>query len=127
MDLLEDNNGLDLFDPNWKIYTDDTAIVPQCIGENAEICNALITQGAIVNGKVEHSVVFSGAKVMENACVTDSVIMNDVTGGKGAKLTRCLVMDDVKIPENAVLGKKDSKEILLVSKAYLAKEGIGHE
>lgn len=127
MDLLEDNNGLDLFDPSWKIYTDDASAIPQCIGEDAKVNSALITQGAVVNGEVDHSVVFSGARVAEKAVVKDSVIMNNVVVGKGAKLNRCLVMDDVKIPEGAVLGKKNSKEILLVSKALLAKEGIAHE
>ena len=127
MDLLEDNNDLDLFDPHWKIYTDDAANTPQCIGENADIANALITQGAIVNGKVKHSVIFSGAKVNEGAKVVDSVVMNNAVVGKGAVLTRCLVMDDVRVPENAVLGDKDSEDILLVSKAYLAKEGVGRE
>lgn len=127
MDLLENNNGLDLFDPHWKIYTDDAANTPQCIGDNASISNALITQGAIVNGEVNHSVIFSGAKVNEGAKVVDSVVMNNAVVGKGAVLTRCLVMDDVKIPENAVLGSADSEDILLVSKAYLAKEGTGRE
>lgn len=127
MDLLEDNNDLDLFDPHWKIYTDDPANTPQCIGENANIANALITQGAIVNGEVKHSVIFSGAKVNEGAKVVDSVVMNNAVVGKGAVLTRCLVMDDVRVPENAVLGDKDSEDILLVSKAYLAKEGVGRE
>ena len=60
MDLLEDNSGLDLFDPDWKIYTDDASATPQCIGENAKINNAFITQGAIVNGEVSRSVIFSG-------------------------------------------------------------------
>ena len=49
--------------------------------------------------------------------------MNNVVVGKGAKLTRCLVADDVKIPDGTVLGKKDSDEVLLVSKALIAKVG----
>lgn len=53
--------------------------------------------------------------------------MNNVEIGKGAKLTRCLVADDVKIPDGIRLGKKTSKEILLVSKAYLSKVGVSHE
>ena len=53
--------------------------------------------------------------------------MNNVTVGKGAKLTRCLVADDVRIPEGMVLGKKNSDEILLVSKALIAKAGEEHE
>ena len=127
MDLLEDNNQLDLFDPSWKIYTDDASAVPQIIGPNANLNNAFITQGAIVNGEVDHSVVFSGARIGEKAKVVDSVIMNNAVIGKGAKLTRCLVADDVKVPENMVLGKKNSKEILLVSKAFIAKAGESNE
>ena len=127
MDLLSDNSGLDLFDPTWKIYTDDASAIPQCIGENAKINNAFITQGAVVNGEINHSVIFSGAQINENAKVTDSVIMNNVVVGKGAKLTRCLVADDVRIPDGMVLGKKDSEEILLVSKALIAKAGGDHE
>lgn len=127
MDLLKDNSGLDLFDPDWKIYTDDAGTTPQCIGSKAKINNAFITQGAIVNGEVNHSVIFSGAEIDEGAKVTESVIMNDVKVGKGAKLTRCLVADDVRIPDGMVLGKKTSKEILLVSKALIAKVGDNHE
>ncbi len=127
MDLLKENSGLDLFDPDWKIYTNDASATPQCIGENAVIDNAFITQGAIVNGKVSHSVIFSGVEVRENAVVDQSVIMNDAVIGKGAKLTRCLVADDVRIPDGMVLGKKDSAEVLLVSKALIAKAGEQHE
>ena len=126
MDLLKDNNDLDLHD-DWKIYTEDASAVPQIIGPKAKIDNAFITQGAIVNGGVEHSVIFSGAKINEDAKVVDTVVMNDAVIGKGAKLTRCLVADDVRVPDGMVLGKKNSKDILLVSKALLAKAGESNE
>ena len=127
MDLLKDNSGLDLFDTDWKIYTDDASETPQCIGSKAKIDNAFITQGAVVNGEVNHSVIFSGVEIDEDSKVVDSVIMNNVKIGKGAKLTRCLVADDVRIPDGMRLGKKTSKDILLVSKALIAKAGESHE
>ena len=127
MDLLKDNSGLDLFDPDWKIYTDDASNTPQCIGSKAKINNAFITQGAIVNGEVNHSVIFSGVTIKENAKVSDSVIMNNATVGENVRLTRCLVADDVRIPDGMVLGKKNSDEILLVSKSYIAKAGGDNE
>ena len=127
MDLLKDNSGLDLFDPDWKIYTDDASATPQCIGENATIDNAFITQGAIVNGVVRHSVIFSGAEIKEKAEVNDSVIMNDAVIGEGAVLNRCLVADGVRIPDGMKLGNTENKEILLVSKSYIAKAGEENE
>ena len=127
MDLLKDNTNFSLFDPNWKIYTDDASNVPQIIGPNAKIKNAYITQGAVVDGEVINSVIFSGAKVCDNAKVCDTVIMNNSVVGKGCKLNRCLVAEDVKIPDNMILGKKNSKEILLVSKELISKVGDKHE
>ena len=128
MDLLKDNSGLDLFDPDWKIYTDDASATPQVVGNKAVIHTAFITQGAIVNGEVDHSVIFSGADIEEGAKVVESVIMNNATVGKGAKLYRCLVTDDVKVPENMKLGDPKAKEILLVSKALINKKvGDDHE
>ncbi|MDO4940649.1 MAG: glucose-1-phosphate adenylyltransferase [Erysipelotrichaceae bacterium] len=127
MDLLNENNKLDLFDPEWKIYSEDTNTTPQCIGNKAKINNALITQGSVINGEVTHSVVFTGAKIGEGAKVNDSVIMNNVVVGENVVMNRCLVANDVKIPDGMKLGKKNSKEILLVSKAYIAKVGGTHE
>ena len=36
MDLLAKNNTLDLNDPSWKIYTEDTTELPHYVGTNAE-------------------------------------------------------------------------------------------
>ena len=43
MDLLAKNNTLDLNDPSWKIYTEDTTELPHYVGTNAEIKGAYIT------------------------------------------------------------------------------------
>ena len=127
MDLLKDNINFSLFDPEWKIYTDDISNTPQIIGPKAKVNNAYITQGAVVDGEVERSIIFSGAKIGEDSKIIDTVVMNNVVIGSGCKLNRCLVADDVRIPDNTVLGKKDSKEILLVSKSLLSKVDSSHE
>ena len=38
--------------------------------------------------------------------------------GEGAKVTRCIVADDVEVAPGAVLGSKDSEHIELVAKKY---------
>ena len=123
MDLLDTNNTLDLFDPDWKIYSDDGNPVPQSIGDTAKIKNAFVTQGARVDGEVDHSVIFTNAFVKEGAKVYDTVLMNDVVVGKNAKLIRCLVADGTKIPEGMKFGSKDSKEILLVTNKLINEMG----
>ena len=116
MDLIDSRNELNLNDPTWKIYTEDTPALPQYIGPNAKINKAFITQGCVVEGEVSHSVLFTGCTVGEGAKVIDSVLMPGVEVAAGAVVQRVLVADNVKIGQGAVVGSADSENIELVSK-----------
>lgn len=116
MDLLTHDNELDLSDPTWKIYTEDVTTLPHYIGSEADIKNAFITQGCVINGEVKNSVLFTGAKVGEGAKIIDSVLMPGVEVEDGAVVTRALVADGVKIGKQAVVGSADSEHIELVAK-----------
>lgn len=116
MDLIDSRNELNLNDPTWKIYTEDTPALPQYIGPNAKIDKAFITQGCVVEGEVKHSVLFTGCKVGEGAKIIDSVLMPGVEVAAGTVVQRALVADNVKIGQDAVVGSADSENIELVSK-----------
>ncbi len=116
MDLIDSRNELNLNDPTWKIYTEDTSALPQYIGPNAKVNKAFITQGCVVEGEVNHSVLFTGCKVGEGAKIIDSVLMPGVEVAAGAVVQRALVADNVKIGQDAVVGSADSENIELVSK-----------
>ena len=116
MDLLSSKNELDLGDPSWKIYTEDVTALPQYISAEADVKDAYITQGCVVEGEVKHSVLFTGCKVGEGAKIIDSVLMPGVEVAAGAVVQRALVADNVKIGQDAVVGSADSENIELVSK-----------
>ena len=116
MDLIDSRNELNLNDPAWKIYTEDTSALPQYIGPNAKVNKAFITQGCVVEGEVNHSVLFTGCKVGEGAKIIDSVLMPGVEVAAGAVVRRAFVADNVKIGQDAVVGSADSENIELVSK-----------
>ena len=122
MDLLAKNNTLDLNDPSWKIYTEDTTELPHYVGTNAEIKGAYITQGCHIEGEVRNSVLFTGAKVGPNAKVIDSVLMPGAIIEDGAVVTRALVADNIRIGANAVVGSADSDHIELVAKHVKGEE-----
>ena len=122
MDLIDSRNELNLNDPTWKIYTEDTPALPQYIGPNAKIDKAFITQGCVVEGEVKHSVLFTGCKVGEGAKIIDSVLMPGVEVAAGAVVQRALVADNVKIGQDAVVGSADSENIELVSKCVKGVE-----
>lgn len=116
MDLLDKDNALDLSDPTWKIYTEDPATLPHYISAEADVKNAFINQGCVVEGEVKNSVLFTGAKVGVGAKIIDSVLMPGVVVEAGASVTRALVADNIKISANAVVGSADSEHIELVAK-----------
>jgi len=101
--------------PSWKIYTEDATELPQYIGCDAEVKNSYITQGCMVEGKVENSVLFTNTEVGKKAVVKDTVLMPSAVVEDGAKVTRALVADGVKIGKGAVVGSAKSEEILLVA------------
>ena len=99
-----------------EIYTEDIPTFPQYISEDADVKNAYITQGCVVEGEVKNSVLFTGAKVGAGAKVYDSVLMPGAVVEEGAVVNRALVADNVKIGSQASVGDADSEHIELVAK-----------
>lgn len=115
MDLIDPQTELNLNDSAWKIYTEDSYSLPQYIGKEADIKSSYITQGCVIEGTVNGSVLFTGSRVKAGAKVIDSVLMPGVTVDEGAVVTRALVADGVHICADAVIGKEGSEHILLVA------------
>ncbi len=115
MDLLKKGSGLDLSDPNWKIYTEDVNSLPQYIGEEAKVTNSYINQGSIIEGHVNGSVIFSDTIIEKGAKVIDSVLMPGVKVCENAVVTRCIVAPDVEIGLGVIVGNSKSEHIELVA------------
>ena len=122
MDLLSSKNELDLGDPSWKIYTEDVTALPQYISAEADVKNAYITQGCVVQGEVKHSVLFTGVKIGAGAKIIDSVLMPGAIVEEGAVVQRALVADGIRIGKGAVVGSADSEHIELVAKRVKGAE-----
>ena len=104
MDLLSPSVPLDLYDKNFKIYTRNSGMPPQYIGNNAEVENSMIAEGSVINGKVDFSIIFSGAKIEEGATVNYSIVMPGTVIKKGAVVEYSIVGEDCVINENAKIG-----------------------
>ena len=122
MDLLSSKNELDLGDPSWKIYTEDVTALPQYISTEADVKDAYITQGCVVQGEVKHSVLFTGVKVGVGAKVIDSVLMPGAIVKDGAVVQRALVAGGIRIGKGAVVGDSGSENIALIAKRVKGAE-----
>ncbi|MBQ6356761.1 MAG: glucose-1-phosphate adenylyltransferase [Solobacterium sp.] len=115
MELLREDSPLDLSDPNWKIYTENTNSLPQYIGEEASVCNCFIPQGSVVLGSVRNSVIGTRVRIEENAVLDGCVVMAGAVIGAGARVTRCLIAENVHVKPGAVLGDKNSEHVTLIT------------
>ncbi len=106
MDLLNPNIPIDLYDPDWKMYSRNPVLPPQYIGANAVVENSMITDGCDVEGTVDFSVIFEGVKIEAGATVTDSIIMPGSVIKSGAVVEYAIVGENCVVGEGAQIGAR---------------------
>jgi glucose-1-phosphate adenylyltransferase len=104
MDLLADSPPLDLLDRNWIVHTRSEERPPVNIRTGAVVAHSLITDGCVIEGTVEYSVLSPGVKVARGAVVRNSIILTDSVIESGAMIDRSVVDKDCVIRPNAVIG-----------------------
>ena len=104
MDLLDKDSGINLTDRNWKIYARNSALPPQHIGENATIGRSIISEGSDIDGEVIDSVVFQNVTVKKGAKIEHSVIMPNVTIEENAVVSYSIVAPNTVIGKDCTVG-----------------------
>lgn len=121
MDLLDDDNKLNLYDKEWKIYSSNQVNIAQYIGEDALIKNSLIVEGCTVYGNVEDSVLFQGVKIGKKAIIKDSVIMPNAFIGDNVIIEKAIIGSDAIIRKGCRIG--DGNEIAVIASSEEVKSG----
>ncbi len=106
MDLLNPNVPLDLYDDSWKIYSRNPIMPPHYTGENAIIENSMVTEGCVIDGKVDFSILFAGVTVERGAVIRDSIIMPGSTVKAGAVVEYSIVAENSVIGAGARVGQR---------------------
>jgi len=104
MDLLADNPPLDLNDRNWIIHTRSEERPPVNIRTGALVMHSLITDGCMIEGTVEYSVLSPGVRVERGAVVRYSIVMTDSVIRAGAMVDRAILDKNVEIGASAQVG-----------------------
>ena len=130
MDLLSPSLPLDLYDQSWKIYSRHENMPPQYIGSNAHVENSMITEGSVIDGTVDFSVISAGVTIEEGAVVKYSIIMPGTVIKKGAVVEYAIIGEDSVIESGARIGKrpecvenKDDWGIAVVGHEICVSEG----
>jgi len=105
MDLLGEVPNFDLSDRSWKIYSRPQNESPQYISPDSVIKNSIVTEGCLIYGTVENSILFSGVTVERGAVIKDSVIMHSCVIKEGATVDYSIIDSNTVVGKGAKVGE----------------------
>ena len=103
MDMLS-SSLIDLYDPDWPISSRAPIAPPHYAGENARIVHSIVTEGCVIDGNIENSVLSTSVTVEKGANVIYSVIMPGAVIEEGATVQYSIVGENTVIGKGAVVG-----------------------
>ena len=111
MELTEPEPALDLYDPNWPIWTYQAQLSSaKFIGEQGvsecSVSASMVSGGCIINSShISHSVLFSNVKV-DSGCLLEGVLaLPDCILGADCRLNRVILDNGCEVPAGTVIGE----------------------
>ncbi|WP_314010825.1 glucose-1-phosphate adenylyltransferase [Pseudostreptobacillus hongkongensis] len=110
LDLIKKSEevGINLYDPNWKIYTRNENLSPVRIGVTGSVLNSLICNGCKIEGRVENSVLGPGVTVRHGSTVRNSIIFAGTYIDENTHIGTSIIDKNVYIGKNSIIGHGDN-------------------
>jgi glucose-1-phosphate adenylyltransferase len=125
LDLIRPVPSLDIYDPNWPVWTYQQQLPPAKFvfdddDRRGLAIDSMVSGGCIISGaQVRRSLLFSSVRVNSYAQTCDAVLLPEVQVGRYARLNKVVVDRGVHIPENLVVGEDPE----LDAKRFYRSEG----
>lgn len=108
MSLIDYKNATALFNEEWPIYTRTNDSAPTQYIEGASVKHSVVSNGCIIEGTVENSIIGRACTIEKGAVVKNSVILPDTKIGKNAHVENFVVDKHTRIVhENQVIGNPE--------------------
>jgi len=114
MDMLKMDNWRSIFGEENKIHTKIKDAPPAKYMQEAKVGNSLVSNGCVVEGTVENSVLARGVRIGRNAVVRNSIIMQNTVIADDAVLEYVICDKDQSVQPKAVLRGSLKKPLCLV-------------
>lgn len=107
LDLAKSIPELNLYSEDWKLYTRSKEKPPAKFGRGGIASCSLISNGAVINGKVENSVISPGVYIEKGAVVKNSIVFNDSIIRHDSVIDQAIIDKEVEIKDNCRIGWGD--------------------
>jgi glucose-1-phosphate adenylyltransferase len=116
MDLTTVLPALNLYDKSWPITTHQEQLPPAKFVHAGEMRNgvalsSLVSGGCIISGAhVHHSLLSSRVSIHSHARIDGTMVLPDCDIGRHARLRRCILARDCRIPNGLVVGEDPEED-----------------
>jgi glucose-1-phosphate adenylyltransferase len=127
LDLVTPVPSLDIYDPNWPIWTYQQQLPPAKFvfdddDRRGMAVDSMVSGGCIISGaRVSKSLLFSSVRVNSHAQTCEAVLLPEVQVGRYARLNKVVIDRGVRIPEQLVIGEDPEID---ASRFYRSGEGV---
>lgn len=116
MDLTSVTPDLDLYNPEWPIWTYQRQRPPAKFvfdddDRRGHALDSLLSAGCIVSGgTVRGSLCFTDVRVNSYCLVEQSVILPDTDIGRHCRITKAIIAQNCRVPEGLVIGEDPEED-----------------
>jgi len=127
LDLVSPVPSLDIYDPNWPIWTYQQQLPPAKFifdddDRRGMAVDSMVSGGCIISGAtVKRSLLFSNCRINSHARTSGAVLLPEVEVARRARLTDVVVDRGCYIPEDLVIGEDAELD---AKRFYRSEQGI---
>ena len=122
MDFLAKEPPIDI-GGEWRIHSANLPMPPEFLSAEAVVRQALVSEGSMIFGRVEHSVISTGVRIARDARVTNSVVMPFAEIGEGAVVDHAILGSRAEIAPGArVRGQEGAIAVVAEGEVVLPDE-----
>ena len=103
MEIVSPRVRHEIFREDRPVYTKVRDELSARYMEHAKISHSIVADGCIIDGTVEHSVLFRGVRIGKGAVVKNSILMQDSVVEEGVKLENCILDKQAVIKKGGTL------------------------
>jgi len=104
MESLKAGHFLNIFDPQFRIFSNEDILPPHFVGATAKIENSLVCNGCIVHGDVSNSILAPGVYVGKGVQIKDSILLPYAKIHTGSVIQKTIVGENAKIMRHCTVG-----------------------
>ncbi|NBG86889.1 glucose-1-phosphate adenylyltransferase subunit GlgD [Isachenkonia alkalipeptolytica] len=119
--LVEEKRWMDLFQGSGSISTIPNDEAPTKYLEASNVKKTLVTEGCIIKGDIENSMIFRGVKVKAGAKIKNSIIMQKALIGRNAVIENAILDKDVEIRAGVKIIGTPEKPLFISKKSIVEK------